>query len=179
MLEYAFIHLIQSLCSFHLHHYLLPSFFCKIYSLRGYVLFKVYANSEEITPPEASTENRLPQTPPLEKTQPKWTCDLCNVTTTSESTLNAHLQGRNHKSNLDSLKSSLLDAEDAASASWVTFEIETSQWFFSSIWENEKQSLYLALMYFVAFRSFCQVLHLNDHCSALLFCYSLIWKTAE
>ncbi|KAH6833112.1 hypothetical protein C2S53_002976 [Perilla frutescens var. hirtella] len=69
----------------------------------------VVTNVKEMTPPEASdAENR----PPLEKTHQVWTCDICKVTATNETALNAHLQGRKHKSKLEFLKSSLLDTKD-------------------------------------------------------------------
>ncbi|KAH6773203.1 hypothetical protein C2S51_011607 [Perilla frutescens var. frutescens] len=67
---------------------------------------------KDMTPPEASVENRRPETPPHKKTQQDWTCDICNVETMTEIMLNAHLQGSHHKSKLDSLKARMLDAKD-------------------------------------------------------------------
>ncbi|XP_057787980.1 uncharacterized protein LOC131005173 isoform X4 [Salvia miltiorrhiza] len=66
----------------------------------------------EMTRPEARVENRHPETPPRKKSQQEWTCHLCKVTNMGESTLNAHLQGSQHKSKLMSLKASLLDEKD-------------------------------------------------------------------
>ncbi|KAL8060872.1 hypothetical protein ABFS82_02G052700 [Erythranthe guttata] len=52
--------------------------------------------------PEASPR----KTPPLIKVHlQEWICGLCQVTTTSETTLNAHLRGSKHKSNCENLKS--------------------------------------------------------------------------
>ncbi|KAK6135468.1 hypothetical protein DH2020_030793 [Rehmannia glutinosa] len=63
------------------------------------------------TPDQASADNNRsqPSTPPPKTIQQEWTCPLCQVTTTSEKTLNAHLQGSKHKSMCESLKTSKLN----------------------------------------------------------------------
>ncbi|KAL7119274.1 hypothetical protein ACP275_02G053300 [Erythranthe tilingii] len=54
--------------------------------------------------PEASPR----KTPPLIKVHlQEWICGLCQVTTTSETALNAHLRGSKHKSNCEYLKSKM------------------------------------------------------------------------
>ncbi|KAK6135652.1 hypothetical protein DH2020_030617 [Rehmannia glutinosa] len=70
------------------------------------------AKTKDITPPETSVDNNRsqPSTPPPKTIQQEWTCPLCQVTTTSEKTLNAHLQGSRHKSMCESLKTSKLNS---------------------------------------------------------------------
>lgn len=78
-----------------------------------------------MTSPEARLENRHPETPPLKKTQQEWTCDLCKITTMGESSLNAHLHGSKHKSKIEFLKASLLDAKDTGLSPSVTCETQS------------------------------------------------------
>ncbi|KAI3445806.1 hypothetical protein Pfo_002471 [Paulownia fortunei] len=80
------------------------------------------AKVKEMIPPEATAENRQPETPPLKKVQQEWTCVLCQVTTASEKTLNAHLQGKKHKSKCEFLKSSKLNGEDTGPSPSATGE---------------------------------------------------------
>ncbi|XP_047980658.1 uncharacterized protein LOC125222204 isoform X3 [Salvia hispanica] len=68
--------------------------------------------ASQMTPPEARVENRCLETPLLKKSEQEWTCGLCKMTSVGESTLNAHLQGSMHKSKLEILKASLLNAKD-------------------------------------------------------------------
>ncbi|XP_017224851.2 uncharacterized protein LOC108201075 [Daucus carota subsp. sativus] len=42
--------------------------------------------------------------PLVQNVQREWTCAVCQVTTTSEATLNSHLQGRKHKIKCEELK---------------------------------------------------------------------------
>ncbi|KAL8541758.1 hypothetical protein ACS0TY_002858 [Phlomoides rotata] len=65
----------------------------------------------------SSSSDRPPEIPPIKNPPQEWTCDICKVTTTSETTLNAHLQGSKHRSNFESLKSSKFHAEDTISSS--------------------------------------------------------------
>lgn len=78
-------------------------------------------NAEPITsawaPKETDEASEVKET---KKVQQEWTCALCQVTTTSEKTLNIHLQGRKHKSKIESLKKSKLDAESTASSPSAT-----------------------------------------------------------
>lgn len=74
------------------------------------------------TPPEASAYNGRPKSPSLMETQQEFTCDLCKVTAMSEIILNAHLQGIKHKSNVESLKASMLFAKDTRPSPLVTCE---------------------------------------------------------
>ncbi|KAL6517587.1 hypothetical protein OROMI_033288 [Orobanche minor] len=67
------------------------------------------AKSIDITSPETSSQNRQP---PLEKVEPKWMCPLCQVITTCEKNLNDHIQGKKHKYECESLKTSKLNAQD-------------------------------------------------------------------
>ncbi|KAL8554890.1 hypothetical protein ACS0TY_002896 [Phlomoides rotata] len=69
----------------------------------------------ETTPPDSS--DRPPEIPPIKNPPQEWTCEICKVTTTSETTLNAHLQGSKHRSNCESLKRSMFHAEDTRSSS--------------------------------------------------------------
>ncbi|KAL8554891.1 hypothetical protein ACS0TY_002896 [Phlomoides rotata] len=69
----------------------------------------------ETTPPDSS--DRPPEIPPIKNPPQEWTCEICKVTTTSETTLNAHLQGSKHRSNCESLKRSMFHAEETRSSS--------------------------------------------------------------
>ncbi|KAL8554892.1 hypothetical protein ACS0TY_002896 [Phlomoides rotata] len=69
----------------------------------------------ETTPPDSS--DRPPEIPPIKNPPQEWTCEICKVTTTSETTLNAHLQGSKHRSNCESLKGSKFHAEETRSSS--------------------------------------------------------------
>ncbi|KAL8541757.1 hypothetical protein ACS0TY_002857 [Phlomoides rotata] len=69
----------------------------------------------ETTPPDSS--DRPPDIPPTKNPPQEWTCEICKVTTTSETTLNAHLQGSKHRSNCESLKRSKFHAEETRSSS--------------------------------------------------------------
>ncbi|KAM5548425.1 hypothetical protein ABKV19_000045 [Rosa sericea] len=53
-------------------------------------------------PVEVGTGIEDPETP--KEVQKEWTCALCQVTTTCESNLNSHLQGRKHKAAYEALK---------------------------------------------------------------------------
>ncbi|KAK4401803.1 hypothetical protein Sango_0921000 [Sesamum angolense] len=65
------------------------------------------------TPKETDAASEVKET---KKVQQEWICALCQVTATSEKTLNSHLGGRKHKSMIESLKKSKLDAESTASS---------------------------------------------------------------
>ncbi|PSS02587.1 HVA22-like protein [Actinidia chinensis var. chinensis] len=58
---------------------------------------------KEKTVAAACGENKVPEIPTLEKVQREWTCDLCQVKTTNEKTLNHHLQGKKHKAKCEKL----------------------------------------------------------------------------
>ncbi|KAL1534401.1 hypothetical protein AAHA92_30583 [Salvia divinorum] len=75
--------------------------------------------ASQMTPPEASVENRCPETPLLKKSEQEWTCGLCKIANVGESTLNAHLRGSMHKSKLGILKASMLNEKDTGSSSLV------------------------------------------------------------
>ncbi|XP_062019821.1 uncharacterized protein LOC133736378 isoform X3 [Rosa rugosa] len=53
-------------------------------------------------PVEVGTGIEDPESP--KEVQKEWTCALCQVTTSSESNLNSHLQGRKHKAAYEALK---------------------------------------------------------------------------
>ncbi|XP_004290400.1 PREDICTED: uncharacterized protein LOC101305618 [Fragaria vesca subsp. vesca] len=53
-------------------------------------------------PVEVGIGMEHPQSP--KQVQKEWTCALCQVTTTCETNLNSHLQGRKHKASYDALK---------------------------------------------------------------------------
>ncbi|KAL6218362.1 hypothetical protein ACLB2K_011576 [Fragaria x ananassa] len=53
-------------------------------------------------PVEVGIGMEHPQSP--KQVQKEWTCALCQVTTTCETTLNSHLQGRKHTASYDALK---------------------------------------------------------------------------
>ncbi|KAG8498076.1 hypothetical protein CXB51_007204 [Gossypium anomalum] len=59
-------------------------------------------NNTTVTLPATVGEvgHDLPEIPSDKQVQKEWTCAMCQVTTTSEKTLNIHLQGRKHKNNL-------------------------------------------------------------------------------
>ncbi|MBA0711939.1 hypothetical protein Golax_011069 [Gossypium laxum] len=59
-------------------------------------------NNTTVTLPETVGEvgPDLPEIPSDKQVQKEWTCAMCQVTTSSEKTLNIHLQGRKHKNNL-------------------------------------------------------------------------------
>ncbi|MBA0739002.1 hypothetical protein Gogos_012307 [Gossypium gossypioides] len=59
-------------------------------------------NNTTVTLPETVGEvgPDLPEIPSDKQVQKEWTCAMCQVTTSSEKTLNFHLQGRKHKNNL-------------------------------------------------------------------------------
>ncbi|KAL0357002.1 UNVERIFIED_CONTAM: HVA22-like protein c [Sesamum calycinum] len=65
------------------------------------------------TPKETDAASEVKET---KKVQQEWICALCQVTATSEKMLNDHLGGRKHKSMIESLKKSKLDAESTASS---------------------------------------------------------------
>ncbi|KAL0365231.1 UNVERIFIED_CONTAM: HVA22-like protein a [Sesamum angustifolium] len=65
------------------------------------------------TPKETDAASEVKET---KKVQQEWICALCQVTATSEKMLNSHLGGRKHKSMIESLKKSKLDAESTASS---------------------------------------------------------------
>ncbi|CAA2988327.1 HVA22 a [Olea europaea subsp. europaea] len=73
--------------------------------------------AEKIVREEA--HERLPEVPE-KKVQREWACALCQVTTTSEKTLNSHLQGSKHKSKCDELKRSKQDTKSRGSSPSVT-----------------------------------------------------------
>ncbi|XP_042005117.1 zinc finger protein 385B-like isoform X2 [Salvia splendens] len=75
--------------------------------------------ASQMTPPEARVENRCLETSLLKKSEQEWTCGLCKMTSVGLSTLNAHLQGSMHKSKLEILKTSLLNAKDTGSSPLV------------------------------------------------------------
>ncbi|XP_057494555.1 uncharacterized protein LOC130779772 isoform X11 [Actinidia eriantha] len=58
---------------------------------------------KEKTVAEACGENKVPEIPTSEKVQREWTCDLCQVKTTNEKTLDHHLQGKKHKAKCEKL----------------------------------------------------------------------------
>ncbi|MBA0702100.1 hypothetical protein Goari_022366, partial [Gossypium aridum] len=59
-------------------------------------------NNTTVTLPETVGEvgPDLPEIPSDKQVQKEWTCAMCQVTTSSEKTLNSHLRGRKHKNNL-------------------------------------------------------------------------------
>ncbi|KAL0384392.1 UNVERIFIED_CONTAM: hypothetical protein Sradi_2833500 [Sesamum radiatum] len=65
------------------------------------------------TPKEPDAASEVKET---KKVQQEWICALCQVTATSEKMLNDHLGGKKHKSMIESLKKSTLDAESRASS---------------------------------------------------------------
>ncbi|KAL0422450.1 UNVERIFIED_CONTAM: HVA22-like protein c [Sesamum latifolium] len=65
------------------------------------------------TPKETDAASEVKET---KKVQQEWICALCQVTATSEKVLNDHLGGKKHKSMIESLKKSKLDAESTASS---------------------------------------------------------------
>ncbi|KAL0335038.1 UNVERIFIED_CONTAM: hypothetical protein Sradi_4715700 [Sesamum radiatum] len=65
------------------------------------------------TPKETDAASEVKET---KRVQQKWICALCQVTATSEKMLNSHLGGRKHKSMIECLKKSKLDAESTASS---------------------------------------------------------------
>jgi len=50
-------------------------------------------------------DGELPQISTHREVQKEWTCALCQVTTSSEKTLNAHLQGSKHRAMENAMKS--------------------------------------------------------------------------
>lgn len=91
---------------------------------------------KETTPPQEIADDRRPETPPITKTQPEWTCGLCKMTAMSEIDLNAHLQGKKHKSKLESLKASMLCAKDKGPSPLVTYETQSTNDFALVFYEN-------------------------------------------
>ncbi|KAL2254485.1 UNVERIFIED_CONTAM: HVA22-like protein c [Sesamum indicum] len=65
------------------------------------------------TPKETDAASEVKE---MKEVQQEWICALCQVTATSEKMLNDHLGGRKHKSMIESLKKSKLDAESTASS---------------------------------------------------------------
>ncbi|XP_042005111.1 uncharacterized protein LOC121753890 isoform X1 [Salvia splendens] len=88
--------------------------------------------ASQMTPPEARVENRCLETPLLKKSEQEWTCGLCKMTSVGLSTLNAHLQGSMHKSKLEILKASLLNAKDTGSSPLSQVQHTRS---FSAAWD--------------------------------------------
>ncbi|KAL2343863.1 hypothetical protein Fmac_005148 [Flemingia macrophylla] len=67
------------------------------------------APSQNATPAKGILGNdtggvELPQSSTLKEMQKEWTCALCHVTTTSEQTLNVHMQGKKHRATCAALK---------------------------------------------------------------------------
>ncbi|XP_042005105.1 uncharacterized protein LOC121753888 isoform X3 [Salvia splendens] len=88
--------------------------------------------ASQMTPPEARVENRCLETSLLKKSEQEWTCGLCKMTSVGLSTLNAHLQGSMHKSKLEILKTSLLNAKDTGSSPLSQVQHTRS---FSAAWD--------------------------------------------
>ncbi|KAL3814366.1 hypothetical protein ACJIZ3_015634 [Penstemon smallii] len=65
-----------------------------------------------VVPPEPNAAEKNTGPTPINNVQREWTCALCLVTTTSEKTLNAHLQGSKHKSRCEALRTSKNKAKD-------------------------------------------------------------------
>ncbi|KAK7400384.1 hypothetical protein VNO78_11590 [Psophocarpus tetragonolobus] len=53
---------------------------------------------------EERVSGEVPESCTHKEVQNEWTCALCHLTTTSEKTLNSHLQGRKHRANEEALK---------------------------------------------------------------------------
>ncbi|XP_047946944.1 zinc finger RNA-binding protein-like [Salvia hispanica] len=74
----------------------------------------------------AEFKGRMPPKEPesshLNNAWKPWYCDVCKVTAASKSMFNAHLQGSEHKSKLESLKASLPDAKDTGPFSRLHME---------------------------------------------------------